>query len=308
MENIKSKGVYFVANDLVIDLTIAFLNSFRRFNPTVSLCLIPFKDDITEISKLKTRYNFSIYSDAEFLDYCDDISLKFHSKVIGHYRKLAIWQGPFEEFVYIDIDTLVLKNIDFVFPLLSDFDFITSFSNLPSIRQWVWKDSIYQANLLSNEQINYGANTGFIVSKKNNISRDDIDMSLVGALELSEYMELSCMEQPFINYLIVTSNKTHTSLYKLLDSNIYPENYVEFWAGSKKKDFINNKQTIQDGILRDVFFIHWAGVWQKNSNDFKIFKIMKFLKIRKTIWSTSIFMPFRKLWKYYRYLDFNKIT
>ena len=308
MENIKSKGVYFVANDLVIDLTIAFLNSFRRFNPTVSLCLIPFKDDITEISKLKTRYNFSIYSDAEFLDYCDDISLKFHSKVIGHYRKLAIWQGPFEEFVYIDIDTLVLKNIDFVFPLLSDFDFITSFSNLPSIRQWVWKDSIYQANLLSNEQINYGANTGFIVSKKNNISRDDIDMSLVGALELSEYMELSCMEQPFINYLIVTSNKKHTSLYKLLDSNIYPENYVEFWAGRKKKYFMKNMQTIQDDIIRDVFFMHWAGVWQKNSKDFKIFKIMKFLKIRKTIWPTSIFMPFRKLWKYYRYLDLNKTT
>ncbi|MCF8297444.1 MAG: hypothetical protein K9J13_07890 [Saprospiraceae bacterium] len=303
MSNNKTRGVYFVANDLVIDLTIAFLNSFRKFNPTISLCLIPFKDDIEEISKLKEKFNFSIYSDAEFLDYCDNISLKFHHKIIGHYRKLAIWQGPFDEFVYIDIDTLVLKNIDFVFPLLSEYDFITSFSNLPSIRQWVWKDSIYKINALSEEQINYGANTGFIVSKKNNISKDDIEKSLAGAMELSYYMEFSCMEQPFLNYLIVTSNKAHTSLYKLLDSKIYPENYVEFWAGRHKKFLMKNMQTVQDEIVRDIFLIHWAGVWQKNDKDFRIFKLLKSFKIRKTIWSTSIFMPYRKLWKHYRYLN-----
>jgi len=77
-----TRGVYFVANDRVIDLAIAFLNSFRKFNPTISLCLIPFRDDVSEISKLKEKYNFTIYSDLEFLNFCDSISEKFHSKTI----------------------------------------------------------------------------------------------------------------------------------------------------------------------------------------------------------------------------------
>lgn len=129
--------------------------------------------------------------------------------------------------------------------------------------------------MLSAEQINFAANTGFIVSKKNNITLDDIKLRLPDALQLSQHMELNCMEQPFLNYLIVTSNKPHTSLYMLLDSDIYPENYFEFWAGRKKKQFIKNQQTIQDDIIRDVFFMHWAGVWQINSKDIKLFEILR---------------------------------
>ncbi len=303
MTNSKTKGVYFIANDKVIELTIAFLNSFRKFNPKISLCLIPFNNDISEISKLQNRYNFTIYSDQKFLDFCDIISRRFHSETIGHYRKLAIWHGSFDEFVYIDIDTLVLKNIDFVFRLLTKYDFITSYSNTPSIRKWVWKDTIYETNVLSDEQINFAANTGFIVSKKNNITLDDIKLRLPDALQLSQHMELNCMEQPFLNYLIVLSDKRYSSLNLLLDSSLFPENYIEFWAGQKRKYLMKNKQSIHNDKLRDIFLIHWAGVWQLRSIDIKLFRFLRLLRIRKTIWSTRIFMPYKKLWKHYRFLD-----
>jgi len=35
-----SRGVYFIANDAVIDIAIAFLNSFRRHNAAMPLCMI----------------------------------------------------------------------------------------------------------------------------------------------------------------------------------------------------------------------------------------------------------------------------
>jgi hypothetical protein len=308
MDQNKTKGVYFVANDRVIEMTIAFLNSFRKYNPEIPLCLIPFRNDLDQLRKLQSKYKFIIYNDHDFLTFCDEISIQFHGKIMGHYRKLAIWQGPFDEFVYIDIDMLVLKNIDFVYQILNYYDFITSWSNLASTEKWVWKESIYESNVLNQEQIKYAANTGFIVSKKTAITPDDIKAKLASALQLKKYMELRCIDQPLINYLIVTSNKRFSSLYLLLDSPHYPENNIEFWAGNKKSDLMKNMQTMLNGKLRDIFLIHWAGTWQLRKIEIQLYILLSVLKIRKTIWSTSLFMPFKKLWKQYRFADLGTPT
>lgn len=308
MDKNKLKGIYFVANDSVIEISIAFLNSFRKYNPEIPLCLIPFGSDLDQLSKLQKKYNFSVYTDPAVLSFCDDISRQFHGKIMGHYRKLAIWLGPFDEFVYIDIDMLVLKNIDFAFRLLDQYDFITSSSNVSSSEKWVWKESIYKADVLSQEQIKYAANTGFIVSKKNVITIDDINTKLPSAMQLKNHMELRCKDQPFINYLIVTSDKRYTSLVMLLDTALYPENYIEYWAGNKKIALMKNMRTKIKGKLYDIFLIHWAGKWQLSDIDYIIFIILKILRFRKAIWQTSIFMPFKKIWKYYRYLDLKNIS
>jgi hypothetical protein len=270
--------------------------------------LIPFGNDLDQLSKLQIKYKFSVYTDQDVLSFCDDISRQFHGKITGHYRKLAIWHGPFDEFVYIDIDMLVLKNIDFAFRLLYQYDFITSSSNVPSSEKWVWKESIYETGVLSQEQIKYAANTGFIVSKKNVITIDDINARLPSALQLINHMELWCKDQPLINYLIVTSNKRYTSLVMLMDTALYPENYVEYWAGNKKIALTENMQTKIKGKLYDIFLIHWAGKWQLKTIDYLLFIILKILRFRTTIWQTSIFMPYKKIWKYYRYFDMKNIN
>ena len=143
------RGAYFVANDAILDLAIAFLNSFRVHNPSMPLCLIPFNDDVETLSKLAGEYDFGVWSDPATLAWCDAVSQKFHDRSVGQYRKLAMWDGPFDEFIYIDTDTVVLTDLDFVFAHLADFGFIASHSNLPQIRKWVWKDSIYDAGVLT---------------------------------------------------------------------------------------------------------------------------------------------------------------
>jgi len=113
----KKRGAYFLANDQVLTLVIAFLNSFRKHNPNISLCLIPFDSNINELKKIQTEYNFSIYSDEEILKWCDQTSLYLRGEILGKLRKLAVLLGEFDEFVYFDIDTVVLDNIDFSFNL-----------------------------------------------------------------------------------------------------------------------------------------------------------------------------------------------
>ena len=170
------RGVYFLANNYVIDFAIAFLNSFRSYNPDIPLCLIPYDSNYDKIAALYEKFNFTIFNDEKVINACDDISSLFPSSISGGFRKLAMWEGPFDEFIYIDVDTVVLSNLDFVFNILLAFDFITSHSSIPVIRKWVWKDSIYTASILNEEQINYAANTGFIISHKKALSIDSIIM------------------------------------------------------------------------------------------------------------------------------------
>lgn len=280
------QGVYFMANNKVLDMTIAFLNSFRMHNKELPLCLIPFNNNFEQIEALKDVYNFSVFDNQELLETCDAISVKFHDNVCGAYRKLVAWEGNFEQFIYIDIDTVVIDSLSFVWANLTHCKIFTSHSNLPEIREWVWKDSIYSKNKLNKSQIEYATNTGFIVSTKNTLPMSWVLDQVEEALTLKEDMALFCMEQPFLNYLIVTSGYNYGSLLRFFMSDINQEKdrgiKLEFWAGLPRGTVKNGR--LISPYRQSIFLVHWAGVWRENDGDL-----------------TKI--PYQKLWEYYRNLD-----
>jgi hypothetical protein len=256
------RGVYFLANDTVLDQAIAFLNSFRRYNPTIPLCLVPFADNVSRVSALASQYSFDIWRQPDLLRECDDISTLFHGDVVGQYRKLAMWSGEFDEFVYIDCDTVVLHSIDLVFPHLENFDFIVSNSNVPNTRRWVWRDSILKTRALSQPQINYAANTGFVGSRRGLLDLDTVRAALDGALALAPHMELLCCEQPFLNYLIVTSGRPHTSLLAMMVVTGDRSIPIERWAGDDI-GVVRDGQVVTPPAGSPTLLVHWAGEFQK---------------------------------------------
>jgi hypothetical protein len=116
-------------------------------------------------------------------------------------------------------------------------------------------------------------------------------------------MELYCKEQPFLNYMIVTSGIRYASLWVLMDTPLYPQGYIEYWAGNGRKKLKEGMKTLHNGKLREVFLVHWAGTWQLRKVEIRLYWLLNFLKIRKKIWLTSIFMPMKKLWNSYRYAN-----
>ena len=273
------QGVYFLADDGILDMAIAFLNSFRVYNPTIALCLIPYADNVEQLSSLRQQYDFTIWRDVATLQWCDEISRSFHGCVVGQYRKLAIWEGPFDRFVYIDSDTVVLHSIDFALRYLDRFDFLTAQSDLPSIRCWVWRDSIYATGALTDGQISYAANTGFLASRRECLPRAQIQARLPAALALSKHMELLCCEQPLLNYLIVTSGLRYTSLYAVArDASAWFGVPLEIWAG-------HPSIVARDGRVihprKKILMMHWAGEWQRARDEGRQ-------------------IPYYDLWSYYR--------
>jgi len=298
------RGVYFLANDYVFELAVAFLNSFRRYNPEIPLCLIPFNSNSERVASLQERYGFSVYEKREVLSYCDEISLKFHRGAVGQYRKLAAWEGDFDEFIYIDVDTIVLGNVAFVFKFLAEYDFVTSHSNIPHILKFVWKPSIFSEGKLSEYQINFAANTGFIAAQKRAALFKDAVGKLDQALEHSSHMELECYEQSFLNYLIVTSERKYTSLFVLYLTGKHNEILLEQWAGRKLKGTkIEDGRILSQGAPSPILLLHWAGKWKPSSFDRALFSLSRRLGRRKREQpSVRIFMPYKKLWRYYRFM------
>jgi hypothetical protein len=275
------RGVYFLANDRVADLALAFLNSFRNCNPDIPLCLIPFDDDVDTLLSLESRYGFTVWADRRSLAACDEVSRLMHGFVAGHYRKLAMWDGPFDQFVYIDTDTVVLASVDFAFRLLGEYAFVTSHSDIPGIRKYVWKETEQLSRYLSERQIAFSANTGFIVSSAGEISLERVAMGLDDALRLRPSMELMCMEQPLLNYLMVTSGRPYTSLRRLNWENPCARFPEERWAGGPV-GLIRNGQVVYPPHPR-VVLVHWAGQWQNRE--------------RQDV-------PHYELWRYYHEMEY----
>ena len=298
------RGIYFLANDYVYELAVAFLNSFRKYNPEIPLCLIPFDSDSERVGNLQERYGFSVYANREVLSRCDEISRNFHPKTIGHYRKLAAWEGDFDEFIYIDVDTVVLENIDFVFKFLAEYDFVTTHSGMPHLIQFVWKPSIFSGGKLNGEQISYAANTGFIAGRKRAALYKDAIGKLDQALEHAPHMEFACAEQAFLNYLIVTSERKYTSLYVLSLTGSHREILFEHWAGIKVRGIkIKNGRVLMRGAPTPTLLVHWAGEWQPRSFDRVFYSLLRLLRIRTSEPpAIRFFMPYKKLWRYYRFM------
>jgi hypothetical protein len=246
------RGIYFLANDRVYDLVVAFLNSVRAFEPNIPICLIPYNQESHNIQRLVPSYSFSVWSDHAALERCDAISKHFHSTASGQYRKLVIWDGPYEEFAYIDIDTVLLSGLDVVFRLLNLYDVITGISNLATIRKFAWKSDTNK--VMPTLDTDYSANTGFIVSRSGVITLAQAEQRAKEAVRLRDFMALDCAEQPFLNYLVVTSGIRYTSLSQLRRVEMRSDLPKELWAGMFDEDIL------QLSML--PLIVHWAGKWQ----------------------------------------------
>jgi lipopolysaccharide biosynthesis glycosyltransferase len=256
---------------------MAFLNSFRTFNPTTPLALIPYDGNCNALRDLAQEYKFGVHFEPDLFKQIDDLSEQFHGEIVGHYRKLAIWSGPFDEFLYLDIDTVVLDSIDFAFPLLKYTDVATA--SAPN-RDWVWKSSMDDAGVLTADQILYSANTGTILSSKRFATTEAlVTKSIAEGLSVKEHMVLFCKEQPLLNYLFVTSGRRYDSFWKMAMRDNIQDVKLDVWAGTKdlvvtEDHRVRNSWDV--GFEHPIFMIHWAG---------------------------DKVTPYRKLWEYWRYLE-----
>jgi len=307
-----SVGLFFLANDSVAYWVVAFLNSLRTHNPTLDICLIPFDDNTCLLRELQSHYGYSIFSQNEVLEECDTISRMFHEDTRGLYRKLACWSGPYERFIYVDTDTVVTQNIDWIYSLVREYDFIFTHAPNPNNRQYVWKESIYGADVLTPEQIEFSANAGFFASSRSSFTREQIFKAAMLGAQISIHMDLGSSDQAFMNFLAVTSGKPYTSLSTLSKKGDTKVAF-EFWAGypgglSWKGNLYYVGVPCNPRLRgwrrfrpfeRPIFLIHWAGYETKRRHSLKAIEIMRMICSLNLKWVITPRLRYKSLWLYY---------
>ncbi|NMG59461.1 methionine synthase [Geitlerinema sp. P-1104] len=131
------KGLYILANDNLYDQLIALINSiYENYDKNIQICIIPYDDKIKKIKTLTSDKVF-FFDNPEFIDVLSNFALdiwsspRFSGKTKRAWfhcsntiRKLCAFEGIFDEFIYIDCDSLVMSSLSDCFEKLRQYDCI----------------------------------------------------------------------------------------------------------------------------------------------------------------------------------------
>ncbi|MBO3461883.1 methionine synthase [Aetokthonos hydrillicola Thurmond2011] len=137
----KSFGIYTLANDIVYDQLVALLNSIEvNISPDIPVCIIPYDEQLKQVKQeIAVRNNVTLYDNWESIQRWENFAHKvwalhpdakqlrfFHNWwSTGHLqRKMCVFDGDFDKFVFCDADTLVMKSFSNIFDKLNQYEFI----------------------------------------------------------------------------------------------------------------------------------------------------------------------------------------
>lgn len=255
-----SAGVYFSANDVVYDWSIAFLNSFRTFNPDLRLLLIPFNDQCDRIFKLQDQYNFEIYIDSSFAR-LEAIGQAFE---LGHtptgpywFRRYAAFWGPCDRFMYLDARQVVLAELRPIIQALDDYDFELLHFDCAL-------NQVYEPGELRHQFLRQGKargfNSGRWAARQGLFSLGEFETLAANALRVRDQLNPRNTDQSFINYCCDVKPVRYGHVAELLggicqngwarqSGNAYQTQHGYFmW------DYGGNDHKKQ------IILLHWAGL------------------------------------------------
>ncbi|WP_310414071.1 hypothetical protein [Chamaesiphon sp. OTE_8_metabat_110] len=257
-------GVYFSANDVVYDWAIAFLNSFRKFNPDLRLILIPFNDDCDRLLQLQDKYNFEVYIDISF-DRLEAIGQAFelgHTPTGPHwFRRYAAFWGDLDRFIYLDARQVVLADLTPFITALDEFDFELLHYDLAI-------DQVYQPGVLRRELLKQGRGRGFLsglwASRKGLFSIEEFERLASEALKVREQLNPRNTDQAFINYCCDLKPLRYGHFAEVISGicqNAWARQSGEIYQ-SDGKYFLWDYGGLDQ--KKQVILIHWAGYKRDN--------------------------------------------
>lgn len=295
-------GICTLANDRVYDQVIALLNSIEAIaGKEMSVCIYPYDNNIDRLAaEIAKRPNVHLYDDKDSIARWDEFARSvwdthptarqiwrkagsegYHR--FGTHRRYCAFDGPFDRFLYMDADTLLMGSVESIFSQLNSHDCV--------VYDFQHKDPnhVYAVNspqfktIFAPERIRAEIFcSGFYAAKKN-LFPQEIRKKLITYLQAEEAGILYPMapDQTLINYMMMRSSY---SVYNLA-LNLPKEEITGCCVTS------SHFQT-KDNILYDknkrLTYIHYIGLSSQ------IFA--------QVCTGINIDFPYRDLFLYYRYL------
>ncbi len=241
-------GAYCLANDEALEWFQAFIRSFRKFNPTLPLTVIPYNASIKKIKELQPQFSFSVMDEAKAASF-DHIAHRVAGQNIpgGTFRKLACFLGDYDLFLFMDSDVVVTMAYDQLRCAFepSAYDLVYFDTDM-----MVFKPDFAREMMLKYDQ--FGFNSGAFFARRAAVNESKI-MAAVVAGELIKDQFACWGEQPFLNYLFEVSGCRTTHINRLAPELTFkPKAWMPFSYDEPTQRFLD----LEQGCLP---LVHWAG-------------------------------------------------
>ena len=302
--NIREKnmdGICTLGNDRVYDQIIALLNSIEAMMGDIPVCIYPYDDNTANLAQeIATRPNVRLYDNTESIAKWDRFvrrvwdthptakerwqdagSTGYHR--VGTHRRYGAFDAPFDRFLYMDADTLLMNSVSHIFDLLDTYDCI--------VYDFQYKDPthVYEVDLPRLDRVFDSVRvgeeifcSGFYASKKDLFDDTELEefIALLKAGD-TEILYPMAPDQTIINYMMMRSNK---SIYNLA---------LNLPQSKKTGCCITSPHfTERDNILYDkdrrLTYLHYIGLSSS--------------VIAKVCQGENIDFPYRDLFLHYRFL------
>ena len=286
------QGIYTLGNDVVYDQIVALLNSIdANSGSDTPVCVFPFDERLERLSEeIARRPNVSLYNNQEIINHWDQFmagaspaSTNKKYRLYGAHRRFCGFNGPFERFVYMDADTLLMSPLDFIFNKLDEYDCVVyDFQHFEPERIYNLKSSkltqVFPQELIDSQIFC----SGFYATKRGLFDQEKCQWLLSN---LQEGGELEILypkgDQPVLNYMFMRSGIPIYNFAYYLPNSIRTGNSVTS-SHFQEKDHI-----LYDKGNRLTYF-HYIGIMPS---------VMEAVCKGK-----NVEFPYRDVFLYYRYL------
>jgi hypothetical protein len=252
----RTRGVYILGNDVVLEYAIALFRSLRHHSPAIPVRLLPYDNRLTKLRPWMDRYHIELHDDPDYAFYDrlgDDLWETVH---LGHhmFRKFAAYAGPFDDFLYLDIDMAVLAPVETLLDSFrrSDAEFMTFDNDLDN----VYKRTAWTAEMDRTGRTR-GFNAGAFLSKRGLFTRPELLALLADAKRLRDNFVYQ-YDQPFFNFAVDMKPLRQVRLPEF-DTTV-PD---KLWGDQVPILYRNNAWRLMTPGHRDHGkaepLIHWAG-------------------------------------------------
>lgn len=286
-------GICTLANDYVFDQLVALLNSIEVFlGSDMPVCIYPFDEQIEKISaEVAKRPNVTIYDDQESINRWDEFMLataperlnRSKFRLYGAHRRFCAFDGPFEKFIYLDADTLVMNSLAPVFDKLDSYDFVVYDFQFTDVSKIYNSSSPKLLQVFPQERIDSEIFcSGFYGSKKGIFSPEQQDW-LISNLQNGESGILyeGAGEQPLINYMVMRSGLAFYNFARELPDD------EKTGCAIASQHFEDREHILYDRGKR-LTYIHFMGVTPKVTQELCA--------------GENIIFPYRDVFLHYRFL------
>ncbi|EAZ89259.1 Npun_R2821/Npun_R2822 family protein [Crocosphaera chwakensis] len=296
-------GICTLGNDYVFDQVVALLNSIEAiYEQKMPVCIYPYDDNIEKLAtEIASRPQVILYDDSISIKRWDSFakavwdthptarktwekagSKGYHR--FGTHRRYCAFDGPFDRFIYMDADTILMSPLDFVFAELENKDCIVYDFQHKDLTHVYDVNSSKLTEVFSEERLKQEIFCSGFYASKQDLFSEKKKQELINSLKEGEAEILYCMapDQTVINYMMMRSG---FSIYNLA-LNLPQEKKTGCCVTSSHFENKNNTLYDKDNPLT---YIHYIGISSQ------IF--------RKVCEGENIDFPYRDIFLHYRYYN-----